>query len=454
MDSIVDYLHDQRRYTFIQTAALSWLAYDITLTFGDEVSFVWRRKWTVPKILYISARYFGLVILIAQVAVTTYTGPLPDNFCRRWLQFYSAGPIIIAFVVDALLVIRIYALYDRCRVMLSFLILLLIGQPVIVITTTIHALRTVQLYSKPSFLPFPGCLGSKPKEMNLTLIGWIFTLVSQAIFFVLTLYKYIRSIKDSSRHDGVRRSLFSIAKDSHDVSPLFSLFLRDGTANFFVIFASMMVNMIFTIRTQGPDQQFGIPWILATNAVMGSRLYLNLKGFIAGLAMPSLSAMERYVDLPSGATMTMISRDRLHLNWHNERTSFASRDSGIETISDSLSRRGQEEGNFTRILDCSRFDDVEKVVYHHSEKARIPSLVFEPLEFDGSVPEVIFPSDLESAPRGAGVDHGTQSPWNEPSSARSLTEPSTSESSIDSEHTRRPPFTFTSSDLVITGPPG
>ncbi|KLO07323.1 hypothetical protein SCHPADRAFT_1001762 [Schizopora paradoxa] len=464
--SIERYLHDQRRYTYIQTAALSWVAYDIALTFKDEVSYVWRRKWSLPKVLYLTARYFGLVALISHVAVTTYRDSLPVNFCRKWLQFYTVGPFVVAFSVDALFVIRIYVLYGRSKWMLSLLLLLLVGQLAITVTTTMFSLKTVHLYAKPPSLPFLGCYGTKKSDMDLTLSSWIFILTAQAIFFALIIYKFVQSIRDGSRHSGTSRSLLAIARESHDFSPLLSLFLRDGTANLAIIFSSMVLNMVFIFLFHGVNKQFAMPWIIATKVVMGSRLYLNLKGFICGVAMPSFSAMERHIDLPSGATMTLISRNRLRLSWHNQQTHFAFCGSGDGTTRNSIAGRERHDETFTRILGCNRYEDDEKPAYHPAEKARIPSLIFEPTEFEGFTPEVISLAELESASKSPSADHVADEDYSEVKSSScvalhaptqthllvaSPTFPVHQKRSINSLQTQRPGFSSASSDFLING---
>ncbi|KAL6301064.1 hypothetical protein BKA93DRAFT_492899 [Sparassis latifolia] len=54
-------------------AALTWLTFDILMTFGQEVDYIWKAKWTYPKCLYITARYYGLVNLIILTAVSVNT---------------------------------------------------------------------------------------------------------------------------------------------------------------------------------------------------------------------------------------------------------------------------------------------------------------------------------------------------------------------------------------------
>lgn len=247
------------------------------------------------------------------------------------------------------------------------------------------------------------------------------------------------------------------------MSPLISLFLRDGTANFAVLFGSMVVNAVFTVTNHGPDEQLGIPWLIATNAVMGSRLYLNLRGHIVRTAVPSLSAFECQVDLPSGSTMTMISRDHLQLNWQHQRKSYTSTVSGSETMCNPFSHHGgQDDAHSMFALEHGAFGDEEdgdKLVYHRTDKVSIPSLKLEPAEFDGFVPEVISLSELESASRVAlarGIhirDEGCATVAQASSRSTLLSPtrdcPTRPERFSDSAQTHRPCFSSVSSDFFI-----
>ncbi|KAF8726557.1 hypothetical protein AX14_007711 [Amanita brunnescens Koide BX004] len=40
-------------------AACSLLVYDIILTSGREITYIWRAKWSFPKIVYLILRYYG-----------------------------------------------------------------------------------------------------------------------------------------------------------------------------------------------------------------------------------------------------------------------------------------------------------------------------------------------------------------------------------------------------------
>ncbi|KAF8513362.1 hypothetical protein JB92DRAFT_3116431 [Gautieria morchelliformis] len=48
-------------------AALAMLTYDYAITFDDEFEFVWKRRWSLGKTLFMFHRYFGLLSLLSLV---------------------------------------------------------------------------------------------------------------------------------------------------------------------------------------------------------------------------------------------------------------------------------------------------------------------------------------------------------------------------------------------------
>jgi len=59
-------------------AAFTVLVYDIILTSGHEITYIWRAKWSFPTIVYLIIRYYGLAILAFTVFVLTRTSNSPQ----------------------------------------------------------------------------------------------------------------------------------------------------------------------------------------------------------------------------------------------------------------------------------------------------------------------------------------------------------------------------------------
>lgn len=199
--------------------------------------------------------------------------------------------------------------------------------------------------------------------------------------------------------------------------------------------------------------------IVLTTVYQGSRLYLNLRGFIAGATLPSFSPMEldHHVEQPSGDTSEKISCGQPHRR--RQQAAFAFWDAGIEAFKNTLPRRS--------VLECKRFDDVDNIVQHSTVKAHIPSLSFEPGEFDDFMPETISSSELELASRAAREVHVHDGGYSEAQSAsgssrttlcvhahvQSLATSSTSLDcmgrSFNSVQSQRPRFSLASSDFDV-----
>ncbi|KAJ7112693.1 hypothetical protein C8R44DRAFT_856274 [Mycena epipterygia] len=57
----VSYLQGSARWC--TAAALTWVVYDVSLTFEREVVSVWRSSWSLSKILFLFSRYHTIIAL-------------------------------------------------------------------------------------------------------------------------------------------------------------------------------------------------------------------------------------------------------------------------------------------------------------------------------------------------------------------------------------------------------
>ncbi|KAJ2928493.1 hypothetical protein H1R20_g8593, partial [Candolleomyces eurysporus] len=56
---------------YSEVAALTFFLCDILSNLEHEIEFIWRGKWGIVKPLYIVSRYYGLVILMCVVALSS-----------------------------------------------------------------------------------------------------------------------------------------------------------------------------------------------------------------------------------------------------------------------------------------------------------------------------------------------------------------------------------------------
>ncbi|KAF9460070.1 hypothetical protein BDZ94DRAFT_1238759 [Collybia nuda] len=114
----------------VDLVALTILLFDHLLTFVDEVKYIWKHKMTFFSALFLANRYFAPIAMICYTVGMTLPYDLQDRIYPKFrpavaFTIQSAPPIIIA---EVLLVFRVYAVYQRNKVILVLLISSLVVQ--------------------------------------------------------------------------------------------------------------------------------------------------------------------------------------------------------------------------------------------------------------------------------------------------------------------------------------
>jgi len=223
--ALIAALTDVRRQNTAHVAAIAFLSYDICITFGQEVKHIWNEPWTIPKVLYIIARYYAPIHLAITLDVGTRLG-LTVPFCKQYFLFWAIGPILYTTILNTIFVYRIYAIYNRNPRVLALLIFLLFAEfSTELAITIISSIKTLEnTFVLPPQMQWPGCLSADPT--TLALLGWVPTLCVSLIFFLMTAVKFTRLVQ---LERGGRLFKF---RDIHLFSPFFVAFFRDGTIFF------------------------------------------------------------------------------------------------------------------------------------------------------------------------------------------------------------------------------
>ncbi|TFK52423.1 hypothetical protein OE88DRAFT_1734417 [Heliocybe sulcata] len=240
-------LGDIQTVNYVNAAALTWLIYDILLTVSEEIEAVWNTKWTLSKVLYLLLRYLIVITLMINLVVSV----------ASWLG-------------GGLLAVRIWALYGCGRKILIVVCFLYFVETAAGIISASLTLASEHSASRIPGLPVRGCFLSltQPRNNGLIIIGWTFHVGVNAIFFALTMYKFMRTVGAQG---------FSIL-ESRTVAPLFHLFIYDGAFYFLVILASSLYNLVIMLALwDRPTVVVGESILAATYAITSSRLMLHLR---------------------------------------------------------------------------------------------------------------------------------------------------------------------------------
>ncbi|KAF8522363.1 hypothetical protein JB92DRAFT_2888368, partial [Gautieria morchelliformis] len=223
--ALISALSQVQKTNLSTAAATAWLTYDILITVGQEINYIWKAQWSPPKVLYLASRYYGLFnLVLAKPIQVTLTPNLSVNvrapcylthiFDTHDIQF--SGAVFFTTTVNLILLLRIHALYGRNKTVLIFLL-------------TIYSLTIKQIHfiPIPPKVPLLGCLSANHPP-RLTLISWVPCLIIACVFFFMTLYKFYTFLRQEFSSD----SGVIFPRKGRSLAPITSLFLRDGALFF------------------------------------------------------------------------------------------------------------------------------------------------------------------------------------------------------------------------------
>ncbi|KAF8492111.1 hypothetical protein JB92DRAFT_3004519 [Gautieria morchelliformis] len=208
-------------------AALTMITYDYAITFDDEFEFVWKRPWSLGKILFLFNRYFGLL-----------------TFLSIWMAF-SFGPSS-----------PIYAVYNCSRRLLLIMIAFLVAA---IASSSWLAISTLPTIAPMMVSNTPGCTlnGATPPH---ALFFWIPFLIFETFLVALMLCKGWRVY----RSEGGSRLLHLIIRDRY-------AYMASGP-----IFMALLANCIVW-ATPSLDPRTVACFAIALPCAMGCRLLLNMR---------------------------------------------------------------------------------------------------------------------------------------------------------------------------------
>ncbi|PPQ80281.1 hypothetical protein CVT24_000425, partial [Panaeolus cyanescens] len=232
---------------YISLISFTILVYDYFLTLHLEVE----RFWGLPLCFNWAAAFFFL---------NRYMNTHPRLKCHELQTYHQYIAIAVQVVVAAMLIMRMYALYERSRRVLA----LYLTVSVSVVGVACWAVLGGKMNTNPpDIIVDVGCGVTLTHSQAIRLaVAWSGMLVFDSLVFGMTLYKSLT----------LPRTI-----------DLLSLLLRDGAIYFGVMIASNIAN-ILTFILGGPfTRGVATTFTNIISSVMISRLMLNLRA-------PSLTA--------------------------------------------------------------------------------------------------------------------------------------------------------------------
>ncbi|KAH9981111.1 hypothetical protein BGW80DRAFT_309032 [Lactifluus volemus] len=276
--------------TMFRISGIAIQYYDYVLTLSREIQFLWpphnKQGWyTMACLLNRYLPLFGHLSFFI-----TFLVPGDISVCQGLHVFHQGFMILSQALACALCLVRVYALFDRSRIVLGFLMGIILGAVInaCLLMAAIHGDRFILIYG------FYGCnqMTSTPGGLYAAL-AWTGVLIFDLAIFSLTLYK-----------------AFEIGRGGR----LWNVIVRDGTM-YFLVLSIMNLGNILMLRFSPPLLKTSTS--ILTNVISNtlvSRLVLNLREQHAAIAgEPVLVETEwRFQSAePTAEPITFLSSDQV-----------------------------------------------------------------------------------------------------------------------------------------------
>ncbi|KAJ7018439.1 hypothetical protein C8F04DRAFT_1151540 [Mycena alexandri] len=202
-------------YVLYATATL--LVYELFTSLDDEVARVWSLNWRLPKILFMLNRYVIRAILVCLWILADYPGTSPE-FCRIY-SYWQMIPLRLAILAaQALVVIRVWAIYNNSRRMFWILTILYTLEVVAMGVCVWVATYDTQGASQPA--PLSCALNSRSGYLLKRFASgtWIAPVCFEFIMLIITLAKLVPRWRWGDEHgllgSGGSATLDVLARDS------------------------------------------------------------------------------------------------------------------------------------------------------------------------------------------------------------------------------------------------
>ncbi|KAF8576438.1 hypothetical protein K439DRAFT_1664600 [Ramaria rubella] len=237
------------RYSICSAIAL--LFYDYFLTFPAEVRHFWRCEWSLTTVLFLFNRYFGIISSLSYLIFDAAS--VSDEACQRFVWWISVGAIASIVNSELILLICIYATYQR-----NLRVLLLTGG---LIGASALTSLLIDIIGKPKGLSRAsfGVSGCATKVPSFFFAGWIPFLVVEMVLCFLMGHRAFMVLKTGTN------------------SPLLWLIVRDSVTYFLTIESVVLTNCLIWAVAPIEWAPFALSWEIVLPCVLGSRLLLDIR---------------------------------------------------------------------------------------------------------------------------------------------------------------------------------
>ncbi|KAJ7155331.1 hypothetical protein C8R46DRAFT_1117442 [Mycena filopes] len=263
----VDYVSFTLISNYVLYATATILVYELFTSLDDEVARVWSLKWRLPKFLFMLNRYLIRALLVCLWILADYPGTSAE-FCRIY-SYWQMIPLRLAILAaQALVVIRVWAIYNNSRRMFWVLTILYSLEFIAMALCITVATYDTQGAAQPA--PLSCALNSTSGYLLHRFASgtWIAPVCFEFIMLVITLAKLVPRWRWGGE-DGVLGSGGSATLD---------ILARDSLVYFGFIFTFSLTNaIIYELNFSAYYHSILLGPTSAISCIAVSRMMINIR---------------------------------------------------------------------------------------------------------------------------------------------------------------------------------
>lgn len=245
---------------YVAAIGLIILFYDHLLTLGDEVRYIWKARWSVPKALFLLVRYAVPLALIIQVhqlsraIMPSQSQDKTDTFCQIWFNIAVSLGILTMAIGNFIVLLRSCIMFKKNKHVISWIIGLFVCSQIVVVVSAIIVLIRIN----PS-LAFKRDLGLCTINRR-SVLGILY---APAMLFdgIAVLAVLLNAVSRPHRHN----------------ETIWAYLYQNGFYYFLLLFLLRLINFLTTLFSALNIVFLAICFIWAMTTVTFSRLVLDFR---------------------------------------------------------------------------------------------------------------------------------------------------------------------------------
>ncbi|KAG1775213.1 hypothetical protein EV702DRAFT_452387 [Suillus placidus] len=270
-------------YSYFAVASSAGVIYDWALTFEQEVELVWRQRWSLMTVMYLSVRYLGILFAVINILFNVPTISMTDlvslivSITQNWIN------VIATAILCVIMIARLRAMHQGSRKVMIFLVVAFLA--VNIVDCAFAVIVTSHMSGEELILSGTYQCNVTFGEQDTTLLesmSWILTTAWEVAALCLAVWIAVKHFRELQRHSsgGIIEDCFAVLMKSH-----------------VIYFASFVAVSCLELGYLSPA-------ILTPLFVLGPRLILSVREYYAQVVADS-----------DGATsmLSIVFQERVHV---------------------------------------------------------------------------------------------------------------------------------------------